>query len=452
MVAAGCHHKPMPLTSEKVEEALAPPNMEAIRVQAKAIRHPLLAPLEFDERDGLSPDEAAVLAVLANPSLRAVRDQRGIAAAQIIEAGVLPNPSLAVGGEFPIRAPDEVNGYSVEFTWDVASLITRGAKVDAAKATAASVELDVAWQEWQVAQAAKTAVFRCIALEAQLALAQEIEQRLRENLKTVKSAVDQNLRTLVDLAAAEAALQEAHATVLDLKQDARKERLALNRSLGLPPGVTVVIQKGAGLPSQVPAPSAAELLAGLEERRLDLVALRRGYDSQEATVRAAILGRFPKLELGIAHTRDTGNFFTLGPSIALDVPIFDRNQGPIAVETATRRKLFDEYTNRVFEARSEIATLLAEIESVTQKIAAAEAAIPVLERLVATYETALAAGHMDILSYYGARNDLAKKRIDVLKLKQELVELRIGLEIASGRYMAAGTPAPDQPRPKEAKP
>jgi len=59
---------------------------------------------------------------------------------------------------------------------------------------------------------------------------------------------------------------------------------------------------------------------------------------------------------------------------------------------------------------------------------------------------------MDILSYYGARNDLAKKRIDVLKLKQELVELRIGLEIASGRYMASAPAAADQPRPKEAKP
>ena len=62
-VAAGCY-RAMPLDSEALGKALAPPNMEAIRVQAKTLQHPLLRPIEFDERDGLSPDEAAILAVL----------------------------------------------------------------------------------------------------------------------------------------------------------------------------------------------------------------------------------------------------------------------------------------------------------------------------------------------------------------------------------------------------
>ncbi len=437
---AGCY-RPLPLTPELVERSLAPPGMEAVRVQAKALRHPLLLPVDFDERDGLSPDEAAVLAVLANPSLRAVRDERGLASAQVLQAGILPNPTFAGGMEIPLHAPEEVNGYGLEGAWDVASLFALGAKIDAAKAQAASVELDIAWQEWQVAQAAKTAVFRCVALEAQRAIAEQVEQRLRENLEAVRAAVDQQLRTAVDLAAAEAALQEAHAEGLDIRQDLRKERVALARSLGLPPEAAIAIQKDTPLPSRLALPPVGELLGGLEDRRLDLVALRRGYDSQEATVRAAILSRFPKWEFGIAHTRDSGNFYTLGPTMAFDIPIFDRNQGAIALEKATRRKLFDEYATRVFEARSDIASLLAEIDSVSEKVAYAEAAVPVLERLVKTYEAALADGHVDILSYYGARNDLAKKTLDILKLKQELVEMRIGLEIASGRYLTQ-TPGP----------
>jgi outer membrane protein TolC len=124
----------MPLSPAAVGEALAPPNMEAIPVQAKVLRHPILRPIEFDERDGLSPDEAAVLAVLANPSLRAVRDQRGIAAAQVLQAGILPNPSLSTEGEFPLKVPGEVDAYTVDLTWDVTGLITRWATVAAAKA------------------------------------------------------------------------------------------------------------------------------------------------------------------------------------------------------------------------------------------------------------------------------------------------------------------------------
>jgi outer membrane protein TolC len=432
--------------------------MEAVRVQAQAIRHPILKPLEFDEQDGLSPDEAAVLAVLANPSLRAIRDRRGIAAAQVLQAGILPNPSLTAQGEFPIRAPAEVNGYTLDVGWDISALIARGAKVQAAKAQAASVELDIAWQEWQVAQAAKTAVFRRVALEAQLAEAQQAEQGLQESLAAMKAAAEQGLKTAVDLAAAEAAVQEAHAAVLDLEQDLRKQRFALARSLGLGPDADVRIQKDVVLPSRLALPPPGEISGGLEDRRLDLVALKRGYESQEATVRAAILAQFPKMDIGLHHTRDSGKFFTLGPFMTADLPIFDRNQGNIAIERATRQKLFDEYTGRVFEARSEIATLLADADSVTRKIASAQAAVPVLERLVKTYEAALEGRQVDVLSYYGARNDLAKKRIEILKRKQELVEIKIGLEIASGCYLTEtanrpGVPvAPGEDHPKGTNP
>ena len=456
MLAGGCYH-PLPLTSETVEKSLTPPSMEVIRVQANSVWHPLLRPIDFDERDGLSPDEAAVLAVLANPSLRSVRDQRGIAAGQVIQAGILPNPTFSGAGTLPIKQKGEIDGYDINLAWDVSGLISLGAKQKAAKAQAASVELDVAWQEWQVAQAAKTAVYRCMGLELQLAAAEQVERRLKENAETVQSAVEEGLTTAVNLAAANAALEEARAATLDIRQDLHKQRVALNRTLGLPPAAEVLIQKDVQLPSKLSLPAAAELVDGLADRRLDLVALRRGYDSQEATYRAAILARFPKVELGIAHTKDTGNFYTLGPTLGFDIPALDMNRGNIAIEKATRQKLFDEFTARVFEARSEIATFLAEIDSITQKIAYAEAAVPVLERLVKTYEAALAGGNADILSYYGAQNDLAKKQIEVLKLRQELVEMQIGLELASGRYLsgeaAPAAPAADgQTQRKEALP
>ena len=61
--------------------------------------------------------------------------------------------------------------------------------------------------------------------------------------------------------------------------------------------------------------------------------------------------------------------------------------------------------------------------------------MPVLARLVTTYESALADNHVDILSFYGAQADLAKRRIEVLKLKQELIDVRTELEISSGRYL-----------------
>ena len=50
--------------------------------------------MAIDGRDGFTPDELAVMAVIVSPGLRALRDQRGVAQAQVLQAGLLPNPQL----------------------------------------------------------------------------------------------------------------------------------------------------------------------------------------------------------------------------------------------------------------------------------------------------------------------------------------------------------------------
>jgi outer membrane protein TolC len=139
--------------------------------------------------------------------------------------------------------------------------------------------------------------------------------------------------------------------------------------------------------------------------------------------------------------------------VTVDLPIFDQNQGQIAIEKATRQQLFDEYASRIFEARSLVAQALEDIESLTKQIAAAEAAIPALQRLVDTYRTALDQHNVDVLSYYSAVDDLAQKRIDLLKLKQQLMDNRIALELATGMYLSepgAATAPTSRPTTQEA--
>jgi len=446
---AGCaRYSSEPLTSEAVEKALAPPAADVLRVEAQEIKHPILKPVELTPDEGLSPDQAAVLAVLVNPSLRAKRDERGIARAQLLQAGILPNPSLSLSLEPTLSGPDRGTGYGIGASWDIASLISRNARMDAASLHAESVDLDVAWEEWQTAQAASSAVYARMALEAQLAAACEVQGGLQENAALVRQGVEKGLSTAVELAAADAAAQEAHATVLDLTQKLKKQKLELNALLGLPTDAEVKLHAGITLPSRLELPAKDRLLEGLEDRRLDLIALKRGYESQDASVRAAVLSRFPRIDLGLDLARDTSNNVTLGPAADIDLPIFDRNQGNIAIETATRKQLFDEYASRVFEARSDIAVALADIESLSEQIAAGEEALPVLARLVDTYNKALSSGHVDILSYYEAKNDLAKKTIEVIGLRQELVKAWSALEIAAGEYLpgaASETQTPGVP-------
>ena len=189
------------------------------------------------------------------------------------------------------------------------------------------------------------------------------------------------------------------------------------------------------MPSRLAPPAKQDLFDNLESRRLDLLGLRQGLESQDATVRAAILGQFPKLSVAIVRASDTTNVHTTGFNVAMDVPIFDRNQGVLASERATRQRLLDEYKQRVFEARSDIATAIADIRSLDRQIGAAEEALPLLEKLVASAQTAIEQRNVDVLSYYTARSNLLQKRIQLIKLQEQLLEAHTALEIASGRYL-----------------
>ncbi len=238
----------------------------------------------------------------------------------------------------------------------------------------------------------------------------------------------------MDLAAAEAAARDSHAAVLQGKRDMDHQWSQLTRSLGLPSDDRPKLRKGLVLPSTFDAGDESSLQTNLEQCRIDLMALRLGYESHEQTLRAAILDQFPKVNLGLNGASDNSNVQSVGLVATIDLPIFDRNQGVIATERATRQKLFDEYVSRVFDARADIATALGDLKAITAQIADAKSAIPNLQSLVSGYKTALDAGNADVLSYYAASNNLAQKRLTVFRLQQQLADNRIALEIAAGRY------------------
>ena len=150
----GCaSYTPAPL----VDAMPHPPDAATLPLRAKAIHHPIVKAIDFDIDDGLSPDEAAILAVIANPKLRASRDQRKIVAAQLLQAGILPNPQLSYGLAVPTAGVTQgtVNGFNLGLNWEITSLISYNAKLASAKADVVAVDLDLAWQEWQSAQASQ---------------------------------------------------------------------------------------------------------------------------------------------------------------------------------------------------------------------------------------------------------------------------------------------------------
>ena len=416
----------------------AEPSIEKIfRVPVSRFRNRSAEQLSLDLGRGIGPDEAAAIALYSNPALRAIRDRRGLAAAQVIQAGILPNPVVSYARDFVTggNTAGTVTGYNLTAAWEFTGLIPYLPRQTAARKSFQSVDLDVAWQEWQIAVNARAAVYRLMGLDAQVAQAREATEGLQQSSDAMRKAFDAHEKTVLDLAAVESASQDSRATMLALEQEFEKQRLGLNKILGVDPETKVALRTGLTLPARLAPPSQRELSDNVESRRLDLLGLRQGLESQDATVRAAILAQFPKMSVAFVKASDTTNVHTTGFNVAVDVPIFDRNQGNIAGERATRQRLRDEYNQRVFEARSDIAAAIADIHLLGQQIAAAEEALPLLEKLVASAQTAVEQHNADVLSYYTARSNLLQKRIQLIKLQEQLLEANTALEIASGRYL-----------------
>jgi len=451
LAATGCAtYRPMPITSESVRETLSSPDMNALRVEADELRHPLLPPLPFDERDGLSPDEAAILAVVANPALRAARDERGIASAQVLQAGLLPDPRIS--SDFSVPTGDGsaglVNSFGLGLDEELSALLSRCAELDAADAHAASVDLDVAWREWRVAEDARLHAYRLDFARKRLALAKRAETSFREFRDDLKTGLDLGLKTRLDLSRAETRFRDLRSKALDARSTMEKERLALNRTLGLPPESALTLEKNID-PRLDSHPVLERLYEDAESRRLDLLALKMGYQSEEARVRGAILSQFPRIDLGLGRDRDTDGVETVRFGLNIDLPIFDRGQGRIARARASRKRLYDEYAARLFEARADIAQLAPEIEIAEQRMSSLDEALSVQDSLVRSLHGGVEEGRIDAFTYLEALDSFYDSGIRRIDLNQRLIELGIALEIASGDYGLVGgaeKPAPESER------
>src|SRR5438552_5328728 len=248
-----------------------------LRVPALRFQNRSREQLSIDLRRGIGPDDAATIALYSNPALRAIRDRRGLAAAQLIQAGILPNPVVSYARDFVTggSTAGTRDGYTFSAGWEFSALIPFLPKQTAARKNFQAVDLDVAWQEWQIAVSARMAVYRVVGLDAQAAQAREANEGLQQSTDAMRKAVDAHEKTVLDLAAAESASQDSRATMLAVEQEFEKQRLGLNKILGAEPDTKVALRSGLVLPSRLAAPAAQELFDDLESRRLDLLGFQR---------------------------------------------------------------------------------------------------------------------------------------------------------------------------------
>ena len=125
-------YKAKDLNDQTIAQQNATPSTAQLQIQADHIKHPLLKPVTLDLSDGLSPDEAAIIAIIQSPELRTARSKLGIANAQLLQAGLLPNPRLTYNYAAPSGGLEQgkVQGYVVSLDWEFTSLLTQSTRTE----------------------------------------------------------------------------------------------------------------------------------------------------------------------------------------------------------------------------------------------------------------------------------------------------------------------------------
>ena len=173
----------------------------------------------------------------------------------------------------------------------------------------------------------------------------------------------------------------------------------------------------------------------MAERRPDLVALQFGYAAQDEKLRAAILAQFPNLTVGVTGGSDNSNVRNFGPQITLELPIFDHNQGNIAIERATRQQLRDEFAARLASAEGQVRAMVSEIALLSRQLVTARQQGALLRRSAAEAAAAFAAGNLDERGYLDlVMGGLAKDQ-EIIGLEQSLLEQQVAIATLVGAGM-----------------
>ncbi|WP_408324436.1 TolC family protein [Paraburkholderia strydomiana] len=405
-------------------------SLERIQIDASRMPLPELAAHRFDPSDGLDIDEVAMLAVANNPELKLARGDLGIARAQAYSAGLLPDPQMSVSSDYP-GAAGTTRAFNYGLSIDVMAIVLRSANQQSADATVAKTDLGLLWQEWQIVAQARQLFIKTRFQQDTLPLLQQQRELARTRYERMAEARRDGNLTDDTLSAALTAYSDARKQATDAERAAQQTHHDLNALLGLAPDVQLPL-RGSDDIAPLSDPTLDGALASLAQRRPDLIALQAGYEAQEQKYRAAILSQFPSLSVGFVRARDTSNIYTSGFQINLSLPIFNRNQGNVAIEKATRQRLRDEYQTRLNQAYADVAQMRADLAILTRQLQQTESALPEVDLAAQHAAAAYAEHNLALGAYTDAQSAALAKRVDVAKLRESLAEQRVGLQALLG--------------------
>lgn len=388
------------------------------------------------KKEELSLDDALRLADLLNPELHALRRNLDIAAAEVWDASLYPNPTLVAETEDQ-RTRDLSTGkrvVGVEIPIVCSGRI--GAATEVAQKEREAAGFRYVWERRRILAEVKKAFH-----QARIAIQwEDLARQTRDIVKGFHELAEKRfragdvpemevLKAAVDLARAEAELRSAQAqranAVKELKTVIGDPSLQANRF-------------GGALWTNFEVPSL-ETLQGHVLLGHPLVEIaERGREKARAELDLAKAEAWPDASIEVQGGREGGESVVQG-TLAVPIPLFNRNQARIAAAEARLARA-------EFEVQGAKNAVLAQMAVAYHTFAAAQERVrlfrdeivPKAQRALEQADLGYKSGQFNYLDVLDAQRTLAEARLAFLFAVQDLNVMAAELERITGSPLKGG--------------
>ncbi len=305
-------------------------------------------------RGTLTVERAVQIALLNNRELQATFEEIGIANADLTEAGLLKNPVFNVSARFPDRPPSATN---LEFSvvQDFLDLLMIPIRKKVAAAELARVELKVGDEVLKLAAEVKTEFYTLQGKQMLFGRLGELGNTYGAALELTQRQHEAGNINDLELANQQSTYSQAKLDAAQVAAEMRSDQEKLNRLMGVW-GAQTQWKIANELPGIAGRDFPTEHLESLAiAQRLDLAASKAEVGAVVQSLGLTKTYRYVgAIEFGVDTEKSPDRQRVTGPTLSLQLPIFNQGKSRIARLEAQLRQAERRLEAQAIDIRSEV--------------------------------------------------------------------------------------------------
>ncbi len=368
-------------------------------------------------RRDLDLANAIRISLLANRHLQSLYEELGIAQADLVQAGLLKNPRFDATYDFPL---DHGYAYQFGFVTDLLQLITMSSRKEIARAALEGAKYRIAGEVLHHIYDVKSAYFALQAAQQTSAMRQIVSDAAHAAAELAKRQHEAQTISDLDLANEETLYAFTLTELRRAQSDVVVARERLTRLMGVSGSDAdwVATAKLDEIPPE--QPNVDDIESTAIAARYDLLAARKDVQVVSYGLSLAKKTRWTGVvDVGIDLHREPEGVRLIGPSVSVELPIFDQGQATIARIEAQLRRAKNRERALTTDIRSEVRELVARLSAIRALVEDyRQTLVPLRTKVVALSQqryNAMLAGAFELLIAKQNEVNTYREFIDVVR-------------------------------------